>query len=66
MEQEFNEFSKFREYDKSMKHELNYFKELASNICLPGTVAAYWSHIQKAAGSSHFIVMTNIFATEFF
>ena len=31
MEQEFTEFSEFRESDKSLKHELSQFKDPVSN-----------------------------------
>ena len=51
-------FSKFRESDKSLKHEL-------VSICLACTVVASWSLTQEVVGSSPFTVMTNIFVTEF-
>ena len=38
MELEFNEFTKFRESDKSVKHEWSQFKDPASHMCLAGTV----------------------------
>ena len=34
-------------------------------MCLADAVVASWSLTQKVAGSSPFIVMTNIFVTEF-
>ena len=40
------------------------FKDCVSNMCLAGTVVAFWSLTQSVAGSSHFRVMTNIFGTE--
>ena len=41
------------------------FKDPVSYLCLAGTVVASWSLTLKVAGSSPFIVMTNIFVTEF-
>ena len=38
------------------------FKDPVSHMCLAGTVVASWSLAQQEAGSSPFIVMTNIFA----
>ena len=34
------------------------FQDPVSHTCLAGTVVAYWSLKQEAAGSSHFTVMT--------
>ena len=34
-------------------------------MCLAGAVVASWSTTQEVAGLSPFIVMTNIFVTEF-
>ena len=48
MEQEFTEFSKFRESDKSLNWAQ--FKDPVSNMCLAGTVVASWSLTQKVAG----------------
>ena len=42
------------------------FKDPVSHMCLPGTLVASSSLSEKVAGSSPFIVMTNIFASEFF
>ena len=41
------EFSKFRESNKSLKHE---FKDPACHMCLTGTVIASWSLTQEVAG----------------
>ena len=49
------EFSKFRESDKSLKHKLE----------SSGTVLASCSLTQEVPGSSPFTAMTNIFVTEF-
>ena len=59
MEQKFNEFSEFRESDKSLKHELGSIKDPVSYMCLAGAVVASWSLTQEVAG------LTNIFVTEF-
>ena len=36
------------------------FKDLVSDMCLAGAVVASWSLTQDVAGSSPFVVMTNI------
>ena len=41
------------------------FKDSVSHMCLSGTVVASWFLTQEVAGSSLFIVMTNIFVTKF-
>ena len=41
------------------------FKDPVSHMCLAGTVVASWSLTQEVTGSIPFIVMTNIFVTEF-
>ena len=41
------------------------FKDPVSHMCLAGTVVAPWSLTQEMAGSSPFIVKTNIFVIEF-
>ena len=46
----FAEFSDFRETDKSLKHELDQFKDPVSHMCLAGTVVAPWSLAQEVAG----------------
>ena len=45
MDQKFNEFSGFKESDKSLKHELNLaqFRDSFGYPCLGGTVVASWS-----------------------
>ena len=48
------EFSKFRESDKSLKHELGPIKEPVSHVCLVDTVVAPWSLTPEAAGSNSF------------
>ena len=50
MEQEFTEFSKFRESDKSLKHDWAQFKDPVSHMCLDGTMVASWSLTQEVAG----------------
>ena len=45
------EFSEFRESDKSLKHE-------------PGSVIASWSPIQEVVGSNPCTEITSIFVTE--
>ena len=59
------EFSKFRESDKSLKHELESVNDPVFHMCLAGPVVASWSLIQEVAGSNPLTVMTNIFVTEF-
>ena len=44
MEQEFTEF---RESNKSLKHE---FKDPVSHMCFAGTMVASWSLTQEVAG----------------
>ena len=39
------------------------FKDPVSHKCLAGTAETSWSLTQKAAGSRHFTIMTNIFTT---
>ena len=39
--------------------------QFKSQMCLPGAVVVSWSLTQEVAALSPFIVMTNIFATEF-
>ena len=48
------EFSKFRESDKSLKHELGPIKEPVSHVCLVYTVVAPWSLTPEVAGSNSF------------
>ena len=55
-------FIKFRESDKSLKHE---FKDPVSHVYIAGAVVASWSLTQKVAGLSPFTVMTNTFVTQF-
>ena len=64
MEQKYYEFSKFRESDKSQKHELGLIKDPVSHMCLAGTVVTSWSLTQEVevAGSNTFTVITNIFS----
>ena len=50
MEQEFTEFSVFKETDKSLKHELGSIQDPVSHMCLAGAVVASWSLTQKVAG----------------
>ena len=57
MKQEFNEFSEFRESDKSLNW--SQFKDPVSNTCLVGALAASWLLIQDVAGSTPFTVTTN-------
>ena len=65
MEQEFTEFSEFRESDKSLKHELGQFKDPIAHICLAGAVVASWSLTQRGGRFESFTVMINIFVSEF-
>ena len=65
MEQEFTEF---RESNKSLKHEL----DSISRSCLShvsylhcGTILVFYTRGGWVAGSSPFTVITNIFVTEF-
>ena len=62
MEQEFTEF---RESDKSLNMNWSQFKDPVSHMCLAGVAVVFWSLTQKIALSSHFSVMTNLFVTEF-
>ena len=65
-QQEFSEFSEFRESDKSLKHELiGVNLKTMSYMCLAVTVVASWSLAKEVADSNPFTVMTNIFVTEF-
>ena len=41
------------------------FKDSVSHMCLAGTVVASCSLTQEVAGSNSFIVMTDVFVTEF-
>ena len=41
------------------------FKDLVSHMCLDSTVVASQSLTQEVAGLNSFIVITNIFVTEF-
>ena len=41
------------------------FKDPVSHMCLGGTVIASWSLTQEVVGLSPFIVITNIFVSEF-
>ena len=50
MEQEFTEFGKFRESDKSLKHDWVQFKDPVSHMCLAGTLVASWSLTQEVVG----------------
>ena len=43
MERQFREFSKFREFDKSLKHGLGQFQDPVSHMCLAGSVVASWA-----------------------
>ena len=67
MEQEFTEFSKFRESDISLKHELGSIKCPVSHKFFAGTVVASWSYTRGGwvAGLNPSNVMRNIFVTEF-
>ena len=47
MEQVFTEISKFRESDKSLKHELGSFKDPVSHRCLVSAVVASWSPTEE-------------------
>ena len=59
MEQEFIEFSEFRESYKSLMHQ---FKDPVSHMCLAGSVVGSWSLTLEVAGSSPFTIMANIFS----
>ena len=41
------------------------FEDPVSHMCLAGTVVASWSLTQEVPGSHPFIVMINIFVTQF-
>ena len=47
---EFTEFSKFRESDKSLKHELAQFKDPVFHMCLAGAVVTSGSLTEEVAG----------------
>ena len=49
MEQVFTEISKFRESNKSLKHELGSFKDPVSHRCLVSAVVASWSPTEEVA-----------------
>ena len=52
---EFNDSSKFRESDKSLKHELgSIYKDTVSLMCFASIVVASWSLIQEVVGLSPF------------
>ena len=44
----------FREYVKSLKHELAQFEDPLCYLCLAGTVVGSWSLIQEVADSNPF------------
>ena len=62
MEQEFTEF---REYDKSLKHEIGRFCLSCVSCWHCGGILVYYTRGGWVAGSSPITVMTNIFVTEF-
>ena len=47
MDKKFSEFRKFRESDKSLKHELDSVKGSSLHLCLAGTVVVSWSLTQE-------------------
>ena len=57
------EFSEFRESNKSLKHELESIER--SCISLAVAVVVSWSLMQEMPVLSPFTVMTNISGTEF-
>ena len=59
------EFSEFRETDKSRSMNLSQFKDLASHMCLAGMVVASWFLTTEVAGSNPLTIMTDISITEF-
>ena len=61
MDQKFSDFSKFRESDKSMRHELGQFKDIVCCLCLAGAVVASWPLTQEVAGSSLFVTAVKTF-----
>ena len=64
MEQEFTEFSEFRESDKSLMHELGSIS--VSHMCLDGAVVACWFVTQEVVGSNtHFLQKYFSSSTEF-
>ena len=65
MEQEFGEFSEFRESDKYRSINRSQFKDPVSHLCFAGAVVASQSLTQEVAGSNPFTVMTNAFVNEF-
>ena len=61
MEQEYSEFSKFRESNKSLKQFIDY----VSHMCFAGIAVVSWLLTQEMAGLSLLTAMRNIFVTEF-
>ena len=56
MEQEFKEFSEFRESDKSLMHELDQLKDPFSHKCLADAVVTCWFVTQEVAVlNTHFL-----------
>ena len=53
MDQKFSEFSEFREYDKSLKHEMGSILRSFLYRCLTGAVVASWSLTQEVAISNN-------------
>ena len=67
MAEKFNEFSEFKESDKSRKHdlELTQFDDSVSHMRLVRAVVASWSLTHEVAGLNPFTIMITIFVTEF-
>ena len=61
MEWKFSEFSKFRESDKSVKHELGSIERSVSHVCLAGALVAFLSLILQIRT----LLMAIISVTEF-
>ena len=53
MDQKLSEFSEFREYDKSLKHEMGSILRSFLYRCLTGAVVASWSLTQEVAISNN-------------
>ena len=68
MEQEYTEFSEFREFDKSVKHELGSIERscLSHMSCWRcGSILVSHTRVGWVVGPSPFTVMTNIFVSEY-
>ena len=46
-ERKFSELGEFREFNKSLKHELDQFEDPVCYLCLAGTVVTFWYPTQE-------------------